>query len=522
MQNKFFGTRFTFRLFTVALFILLAVAGFGFSAYLFVVSKSLYMYIISTMFLALSIIAGLFNISASIMYYRSYFYGNYLEKIKQTLKPMESFPTVAVAVPVYNENPDMVKKTFDEILTMNYPKDKIRFYLLDDSTKGDVIKELRSYALRKGVVYMHRRNRKGYKAGAMNKMLKTSKEEFLAIFDYDEKLVNKNFLMDLLPYFQDEKLSYLQTEKTHSKGNLFSDSVKMFDAFFFKFIEPARALNNTAIFAGSCGIIRMRYLKKMGGFPEYVIEDTFFSFKSDISDYKSIYVPKVYALGKPIKTFTELVKQQWRYNYGDTQFLKYFFKNNKYFNKDRSTSVQKMDYLVHGLGLNYLSVVLIMFTVISILIVFSAAPFVNLTVQQLLSGKYLGLDLEIFGSLAFLLSFLVPVILTKIYFNSITKGFMLFALNFALAFVRTKAAIAAVLKKSPAIHWNRNNASTNLRGLKKLLFSIMNTKIEVMFSGLIFTLSLFAVMNNHFTGGLWLLLYGFMYLFTTIFLYKYG
>jgi hypothetical protein len=95
-------------------------------------------------------------------------------------------------------------------------------------------------------------------------------------------------------------------------------------------------------------------------------------------------------------------------------------------------------------------------------------------------------------------------------------------LNFALAFVRAKAAIAAVLKRSPAIHWNRNNASANLKGLKKLLFSIMNTKIEVMFSGLIFTLSLFAVMNNHFTGGLWLLLYGFMYLFTTIFLYKYG
>ena len=27
----------------------------------------------------------------------------------------------------------------------------------------------------------------------------------------------------------------------------------------------------------------------------------------------------------PITTFTALTRQQWRYNYGDTQFLGYFF-----------------------------------------------------------------------------------------------------------------------------------------------------------------------------------------------------
>ena len=104
---------------------------------------------------------------------------------------------------------------------------------------------------------MHRNDRKGFKAGALNNMLKHSKEEFVAIFDYDEvPHKHRTSLMDMLPYFSDKKLSYIQTEKRYFKGTFFSDTVDLFDAFFFKFVQPSRALNNTAIFAGSCGLIR--------------------------------------------------------------------------------------------------------------------------------------------------------------------------------------------------------------------------------------------------------------------------
>ena len=53
----------------------------------------------------------------------------------------------------------------------------------------------------------------GFKAGNLNNMLKHSKEEFIAVFDYDEYLTNKNFLTDLIPFFQDKKVGYVQTEK---------------------------------------------------------------------------------------------------------------------------------------------------------------------------------------------------------------------------------------------------------------------------------------------------------------------
>ena len=173
----------------------------------------------------------------------------------------------------------------------------------------------------------------------------------------------------------------------------------------------------------------------IGGFPSFVTEDTFFSFESDVKGFKSLYVPKVYALGKPIVTFTELVKQQWRYNYGDTQFIGYFFNHLRKKEKRKTLSpLSRIDYFTHGMGLNYISVIIIVFTVLSILITFSQFPITNLKLTNLLTANYISFDLEVIGLTALALSVATPMFLAKMYFNSFKKGFMMFLLNFALAF----------------------------------------------------------------------------------------
>lgn len=515
MRSKFFGDGFTLRVFTIVLFLVLSIAGIGFSIYMFMVATTTYMYVLSLAFFVLSVISSFFNISASILYYRSYFYVNHLKGIQQGIKPMRRHPTVAVVVPVYNEEPAVVEETLMSLSKLNYPKDKLVRYLLDDSTNEAIKSELSAFCSANGIRYMHRDTRKGFKAGALNNMLKSSKEEFIAIFDFDERLVDPNFLSDLLPYFGDASMSYVQTEKTRTGGGLLSETINLFDAFFFKFIEPARALNNTAIFAGSCGLIRRSILKKLGGFPEYVIEDTFFSFESDRRNYRSLYIPKVYAIGKPLKTFTELAKQQWRYNYGDTQFIGYFFKHR---NSMRSSPLTRMDYLTHGMGLNYISIVLIMFTVVSVLIVFSSLVFAHLTLHQVVTATSMSLYAEVAGAGALVLSIFAPIILAKVYFNSAKKGVMLFALNYALAFIRTKAAIAALLHTNPMVKWNRNNSTNG----SKFIASILSTKVELAFSSVVLLFGMLAAATQNVLGGLWLIGYGTMYLLTTAFLYKYG
>ncbi|MCL5008036.1 MAG: glycosyltransferase [Candidatus Marsarchaeota archaeon] len=515
-RSIFFGNGFNYRFLIILLFVAISVSGISFSLYLFLISNNMYTFVIAAVFFILSLVASVFNIYAAYLYYRSYFYNDYLNRISRGLKPINRYPKVAVIVPIRNENPDIVKRTLSSLMLMNYPKDKIRIYVSDSSSDMDAVDKIRDFCKSNGLTYIYGENRKG-KAGNLNRAMEALKDErYVAIFDYDERLVDRNFLIDLIPYFDDKMVAYVQTEKAYDKGNLFTESIDLFDKFFFKFIEPARAMNNTAIYAGSCGLISRSVLNEMGGFPEYVIEDTFFSFDAHSKGYKGLYIPKVYALGIQLKTFSALSKQQWRYNFGDTEFIGYFVAKRKYM-KERNM-LDHMDYIMHGLGLSYISVILICFTVVSILIVFSTLSYTHISLGYLLNLNNITLDLEILGSGALFLSVFAPVVLSKIYFGSFKKGFMLFALNYALAITRAKAVIAVILRKNPFTYWRREARVRK----NDAYFSLISTKVELLFAGLIFAFSYIAISTDNLIGGAWLIWYGIMYIFATIFVYRYG
>jgi cellulose synthase/poly-beta-1,6-N-acetylglucosamine synthase-like glycosyltransferase len=508
------------RLFIVVLFVALSSLSLIFSGYLLLSARDPFVYLVAILFTSLALVSAVFNVTSSYAYYRSYFYDAYLADIKRKLRPMTNMPKVAVVIPTYNEDPAMVKKNLARLQELKYDASKLNFYLLDDSTDPDTNRIIQAACKSSGATYIHRDSRAGFKAGALNNLLTISKEEFLAIFDSTEYLTNKNFLMDVIPYFQDSKVAFVQTEKRYAKGTFFSDTVDLFDALFFKLIQPSRVLNGTAIFAGSCGVIRRSALDAMGGFPEYVTEDTFFSYESDVRDFKGLYLPKIYALGKPIYTFSELTKQQLRYNFGDTQFLLYFLHQRKMDKKRTFSALSKIDYAAHGFGLNYLSSILILFTVVSVLTVFSAAPFAYSSIKEIFLPPYTAMNLELLGISAFLLSVLVPVALTKTYFNSFSKGIMLFLLNFALAFIRLKGAIGALFSTSSKNAWPKINYSDSQP--MRFLPAVRLSSVELGFSGLLFGTSFIAVLFYNISGALWLLWYGILYSSTFFFYYKYG
>ncbi len=505
------------RMLIVFTFLLISATSIAFSIYLmFMAHGNAELMVLAGLFLAISLISIVFNFTIGMFYYNSFFYSKYQKKIltaASSMQTMKSMPSVSVVLLAYNEDPSIIKTNYTELLKMDYPKNKLHFFLSDDSTNQSISMQLKDFCNKNNIRYIHRKKNTNFKAGALNNFLKYSKDDLIAIFDYDEYLKNKNFLNDLVPYFRDKSVSFVQTQKRYSKGSLFSDSVDLFDAFFFHFIQPARAINNTAIFAGSCGIIRRSVLDEIGGFPNNVIEDTFFSFESDVHNYKGIFTEKIYAVGKPITKFSALVKQQIRYNYGDNQFLRYVVRSKKTKNLPL---VSKLDYISHGFGLNYLSVMLLLFTVLSIFVVFYI-PFVKIPPQDLFNLKMLNYKLELLGLFGFTISLFFPVILTKIYFKSLKKGLMIFLLNFALIIIRTKAAIYAIFNKNIDL-WSRSTIMPN----KSFIQSVNLTKLELSFSSVLFILGAFAIYKSIIYGGIFLIWYGFMYVSTTILFYKYG
>lgn len=491
-----------------------------FSTYLLLSAKGMLVFFLAISFAVLALVSCVFNSVTAYAYYKSYFYDAYLEKLTKSLKPIKKYPTVAVILPTYKESIETIEQCMRSLKTLVYEKDKIRFYMHDDSKDQELKAEKEALCKREGFVYVTRPENKNFKAGALNNVIKQSKEEFIAVFDADEHVVNPNFLVELLPYFGDKNVSFVQAEKSFERdGSLFSDSVNLCDALFFKFMQPSRALHGTAVFAGSCGIIRHSALDAVGGFPEFVTEDAFFSFESDMHNFKSVYIPKVYALGKPL-TFSELVTQQWRYNYGDTQFLFYFLKRMKEAKKSNVSIFSKIDYFSYGFGLNYLSSVLILFTLIALITVFSVASFSYSSLVQVANASSTVVSLQLLGIAAFMLSLTVPVVLTKAYFNSYSKGLMLFVLNFALAFARLKGAIAALIGMTPGKGWLKGSilSQSSLRGLSAL----KSSGIEVMFSSVLLLGSLMAAVAYNISGAFWLLWYGILYTSAFFLFYRYG
>src|SRR5258708_23007412 len=142
-------------------------------------------------------------------YWMVYLY--YKHKKNNTRGPaayFEELPRVTVQLPIFNEQ-YVVDRLLDAVCKLEYPRDKLDIQLLDDSTDETILvartRVDRYVALGHPVSYLHRDNRSGFKAGALEEGLKTAKGEFVAIFDADF-VPGPDFLLQCIHHFTDPKI----------------------------------------------------------------------------------------------------------------------------------------------------------------------------------------------------------------------------------------------------------------------------------------------------------------------------
>ena len=73
-------------------------------------------------------------------------------------------PTVDVFIPTYNEPLDVLERTIVGALSLDYPADKLRVYVLDDQRRD----WLKAFCERKNAIHVTRSNNAHAKAGNMN------------------------------------------------------------------------------------------------------------------------------------------------------------------------------------------------------------------------------------------------------------------------------------------------------------------------------------------------------------------
>jgi len=146
-------------------------------------------------------------------------YMKHRKRLSRAEPPMRfaELPRVTIQLPIFNER-FVVERLLEETSKMDYPRHLLQIQVLDDSTDDthpfteELVREYRASGL--PIEYIHRTNRYGYKAGALENGLKTATGEVVAVFDADF-IPPSDFLQRTVHHFTDPKVGMVQTRWTY-------------------------------------------------------------------------------------------------------------------------------------------------------------------------------------------------------------------------------------------------------------------------------------------------------------------
>ena len=125
----------------------------------------------------------------------------YIKQKKDEPSIPRKLPKVTIQLPIYNEV-HVIKRLLKCITAMEYPKDLLQIQVLEDSTDEclEISKALVLKYKKQGIPIeiITRKNREGFKAGALKNGLTTANGEYIAIFDSDF-LPKANWILKAIP-----------------------------------------------------------------------------------------------------------------------------------------------------------------------------------------------------------------------------------------------------------------------------------------------------------------------------------
>ena len=264
-----------------------------------------------------------------------YFNMHRIENHPVPVVPLEEYPDVDVFIATYNEPTELLYKTINGCVHMDYPdKSKVHIYICDDGRRAEV----RQLAEQMHVNYLDREDNKGAKAGNLNHALSVTSSPLIATFDAD-MIPRHEFLLDTVAYFVDQeiknreleekdriKIGFIQTPQSFYNPdlfqfNLFSESrIPNEQDYFYKDVQVARNKSNCVIYGGSNTVISREALNDVGGFfTKSITEDFATGIKIQQKGYICYAINKVLASGLSPTDLKSLINQRIRWGRGCIQ-----------------------------------------------------------------------------------------------------------------------------------------------------------------------------------------------------------
>jgi GT2 family glycosyltransferase len=273
-------------------------------------------------------------------------HGRKLKAMHDSTPPIDAatdpdrLPHVTIQLPLYNEA-TVVGRLLAATARMNYPRSKLEIQVLDDST--DESRQLargKVEALRKNppklpddaradwsgpldIVYIHRVDRTGYKAGALDAGLAIAKGELVAIFDADF-IPGADFLRALVPHFTgDPKVGMVQARWGHTNRDLSlltRVQALMLDGHHLVENRARAAAGWLFNFSGTGGMWRKEAITTSGGWQhDTLTEDLDLSYRAQLAGWKFAYRDDVVTPAELPEDVSAFRAQQFRWAKGTVQ-----------------------------------------------------------------------------------------------------------------------------------------------------------------------------------------------------------
>jgi cellulose synthase/poly-beta-1,6-N-acetylglucosamine synthase-like glycosyltransferase len=217
-------------------------------------------------------------------------------------------------------------RLIDAVCKLDYPRELLEIQVLDDST--DETRSVAEQAVRRNaakgidITYLHRTDRTGYKAGALEAGMKVAKGEFIAIFDADF-IPTTDFLRRTVPFFSDPKVAMVQARWGHINQDyslLTRIQAILLDGHF---VLEHGGRNRSGLFFnfnGTAGVWRREAILTPGGWQhDTLTEDLDLSYRAQLRGWRFVFLPELIAPAEVPVEMNSFKSQQHRWAKGSIQ-----------------------------------------------------------------------------------------------------------------------------------------------------------------------------------------------------------
>lgn len=255
----------------------------------------------------------------------------YLRHSRKKPEPKELFtelPLVTIQLPVFNEM-HVVDRLLESVSRLDYPKDKLQIQVLDDSTDETTaicqagVERLQARGFDAEMI--HRTDRTGYKAGALENGTRFAKGELLFILDADF-VPNPDVLQKTIHYFSDDRIGMIQTRWGHL-NRTFNVLTRIQAMFLDGHLELEQTARNRSgrffTFNGTAGIWRKSCIADAGGWEhDTLTEDMDLSYRAQLKGWRFIFLNDVETPAELPVDMDGFKSQQHRWTKGSIQVCK--------------------------------------------------------------------------------------------------------------------------------------------------------------------------------------------------------